>query len=88
MAWNILDPLLGQNPGPEFYRVMKTMETVTYEHSSSRRTRSDADAAEVPVTASSRGPRSFGLARSDLATLRCSTSSLLRSQRSSTYLHK
>jgi len=28
MAWNVLDPLLGQNPGPEFYPVLRTMETV------------------------------------------------------------
>ena len=28
MAWNVLDPILGQNPGPEFYPVLRTMETV------------------------------------------------------------
>lgn len=26
MAWNILDPLLGQSPGPVFYPVLRTME--------------------------------------------------------------
>ena len=28
MAWNILDPVLGQNPAPQFYPVLRTMETV------------------------------------------------------------
>lgn len=28
MAWNILDPVLGQAPGPEFYPIIRTMETV------------------------------------------------------------
>jgi hypothetical protein len=28
MAWNILDPLLTQNPAPEFFPVMKTMDAV------------------------------------------------------------
>ncbi|MBX7183977.1 MAG: peptidase M14 [Vicinamibacteria bacterium] len=28
MAWNVLDPLLGQNPGPQFYPVLRTMETI------------------------------------------------------------
>lgn len=28
MAWNILDPLLGQNPGPAFYPVLRTMDAV------------------------------------------------------------
>ena len=28
MAWNVLDPVLGQNPGPEFYPVLRTMEAV------------------------------------------------------------
>ena len=28
MAWNILDPVLAQSPAPEFYPVMKTMDTV------------------------------------------------------------
>jgi hypothetical protein len=28
MAWNILDPILGAAPGPEFYPVLRTMETV------------------------------------------------------------
>ena len=28
MAWNILDPLLGQTPAPEFYPVLRTMDTV------------------------------------------------------------
>jgi hypothetical protein len=27
MAWNILDPVLGQSPAPEFYPVWRTMET-------------------------------------------------------------
>ena len=26
MAWNILDPVLGQNPAPQFYPVLRTME--------------------------------------------------------------
>jgi hypothetical protein len=29
MAWNILDPVLGATPAPEFYPVVRTMETVT-----------------------------------------------------------
>jgi hypothetical protein len=29
MAWNILDPILGATPAPEFYPVVRTMETVT-----------------------------------------------------------
>ena len=29
MAWNILDAVLGQNPGPEFYPILRTMEPVT-----------------------------------------------------------
>jgi len=29
MAWNILDPVLGATPAPEFYPVLRTMETVT-----------------------------------------------------------
>jgi len=29
MAWNILDPMLGATPAPEFYPVLRTMETVT-----------------------------------------------------------
>ena len=28
MAWNILDPILGASPAPEFYPVLRTMETV------------------------------------------------------------
>ena len=28
MAWNILDPVLAQTPAPEFYPVLRTMETV------------------------------------------------------------
>ena len=28
MAWNILDPVLGASPAPEFYPVLRTMETV------------------------------------------------------------
>jgi hypothetical protein len=28
MAWNILDPVLGQNPGPEFYPVRRTLEAI------------------------------------------------------------
>jgi hypothetical protein len=28
MAWNILDPVLGATPAPEFYPVLRTMETV------------------------------------------------------------
>ena len=28
MAWNVLDPVLGQNPGPEFYPVLRTMESI------------------------------------------------------------
>ncbi len=28
MAWNVLDPLLGQSPGPEFYPVRRTMEAL------------------------------------------------------------
>ncbi len=28
MAWNILDPILGPTPGPEFYPVLRTMESV------------------------------------------------------------
>ena len=28
MAWNILDPMLGATPAPEFYPVLRTMETV------------------------------------------------------------
>lgn len=28
MAWNILDPVLSRNPGPEFYPVWRTMEAV------------------------------------------------------------
>jgi hypothetical protein len=28
MAWNILDPILGATPAPEFYPVLRTMETV------------------------------------------------------------
>jgi len=28
MAWNILDPLLGASPAPEFYPVLRTMEAV------------------------------------------------------------
>jgi hypothetical protein len=29
MAWNILDPLLGATPAPEYYPVLRTMEIVT-----------------------------------------------------------
>jgi hypothetical protein len=29
MAWNILDPILGATPAPDFYPVVRTMETVT-----------------------------------------------------------
>jgi hypothetical protein len=29
MAWNILDPVLGATPAPEFYPVVRTMEPVT-----------------------------------------------------------
>ena len=29
MAWNVLDPVLGQAKGPEFYPVLRTMETIT-----------------------------------------------------------
>jgi hypothetical protein len=29
MAWNVLDAVLGQNPGPEFYPVLRTMEAVS-----------------------------------------------------------
>jgi hypothetical protein len=29
MAWNILDPVLGATPAPEFYPVVRTMDTVT-----------------------------------------------------------
>jgi hypothetical protein len=28
MAWNILDPMLGATPAPEFYPVLRTMETI------------------------------------------------------------
>jgi hypothetical protein len=28
MAWNILDPILGASPAPEFYPVLRTMETI------------------------------------------------------------
>lgn len=28
MSWNILDPVLGLNPGPQFYPVLRTMEDV------------------------------------------------------------
>ena len=28
MAWNILDPMLGATPAPEFYPVLRTMEAV------------------------------------------------------------
>jgi hypothetical protein len=28
MAWNVLDPVLGQNQGPKFYPILRTMETV------------------------------------------------------------
>ena len=28
MAWNILDPVLGATPPPEFYPVLRTMETI------------------------------------------------------------
>jgi hypothetical protein len=28
MAWNILDPVLSQTPAPEFYPVLRTMETI------------------------------------------------------------
>ena len=28
MAWNILDPMLGQNPAPGFYPVLRTMEAL------------------------------------------------------------
>ena len=28
MAWNILDPVLGATPAPEFYPVLRTMEAV------------------------------------------------------------
>ncbi len=28
MAWNILDPILGQSPGPAFYPVLRTMDPV------------------------------------------------------------
>lgn len=28
MAWNILDPLLGQTPAPQFYPVLRTMEPI------------------------------------------------------------
>ena len=29
MAWNILDPVLGTTPAPEYYPVLRTMEAVT-----------------------------------------------------------
>lgn len=29
MAWNILDPILGATPPPEFYPVLRTMEAVS-----------------------------------------------------------
>jgi hypothetical protein len=28
MTWNILDPILGLSPAPEFYPVLRTMETI------------------------------------------------------------
>ena len=28
MTWNILDPILGGSPAPEFYPVLRTMETI------------------------------------------------------------
>jgi hypothetical protein len=28
MAWNILDPILGATPTPEFYPVLRAMEAV------------------------------------------------------------
>jgi hypothetical protein len=28
MAWNILDPVLGTTPAPEFYPILRTMEAV------------------------------------------------------------
>jgi len=28
MAWNILDPILGATPAPEFYPVVRTMEAI------------------------------------------------------------
>ncbi len=28
MAWNILDPVLGGTPAPEFYPVLRTLETI------------------------------------------------------------
>jgi hypothetical protein len=28
MAWNILDPILGATPAPEFYPVLRTMEAI------------------------------------------------------------
>ena len=28
MAWNVFDPVLGQNPGPEFYPVLRTMAAI------------------------------------------------------------
>ena len=28
MTWNILDPILGASPAPEFYPVLRTMETI------------------------------------------------------------
>jgi len=29
MAWNILDPVLGATPAPEFYPVLRTMKIIT-----------------------------------------------------------
>jgi hypothetical protein len=29
MAWNILDPVLGATPAPQYYPVLRTMETVS-----------------------------------------------------------
>ena len=28
MTWNILDPLLGATPAPQYYPVVRTMETI------------------------------------------------------------
>ena len=28
MAWNILDPVLGATPAPEYYPILRTMEAV------------------------------------------------------------
>ena len=29
MAWNILDPVLGATPAPQYYPVLRTMETMS-----------------------------------------------------------